>query len=213
MKTVSGIRNRVDGDKFTDGILLKNSMPVPEPENPENPDTPDVPDKPEKPDTQVKTKTITIKWGDTLWALAIKYNTTVAELARINNIANPNLIYAGNKLKVPIKKEESKDDITEIYIVKRGDTLSQIALRFNVTVQEIAKQNNIKNVNLIYPGQRLIINGETCHYDCGHILHTVRKGESLWTISRRYNTTISNIVRLNRIKNPRLIYPGQTFRI
>ena len=50
-----------------------------------------------------KYKVITIKWGDTLWALSRKYGTTVKELARLNNIKNPDLIYAGAPLKVPVK--------------------------------------------------------------------------------------------------------------
>lgn len=58
----------------------------------------DPPKAPEAPKYQV----ITIKWGDTLWALSRKYGTTVKELARINNIKNPDLIYAGAPLKVPV---------------------------------------------------------------------------------------------------------------
>jgi len=50
-----------------------------------------------------KYKVITIKWGDTLWALSRKYGTTIRELARINKIKNPNKIYAGRPLKVPVK--------------------------------------------------------------------------------------------------------------
>lgn len=57
---------------------------------------PKVPSKP-------KYKYITIVWGDTLWALSRKYGTTVSHLAKINNIRNPDLIYAGNKLKVPAR--------------------------------------------------------------------------------------------------------------
>lgn len=59
----------------------------------------DPPKAPEAPKYQV----ITIKWGDTLWALSRKYGTTVQELAKINNIKNPDLIYAGAPLKVPAK--------------------------------------------------------------------------------------------------------------
>ena len=83
---------------------------------------------------------------------------------------------------------------------------------FNTTVSNIAQENNIKNVNLIYPGQQLVVKSN-CRYDCGHTLYMVKKGDTLWSIARRYNTTIANIVRLNRIKNANLIYPGQIFRI
>ena len=81
--------------------------------------------------------------------MAIKYNTTVAELVRLNNIQNPNLIYAGATLIVPVKGETTNN--TTIYIVKSGDTLNKIAQMFNTTVSQIAQENNIQNVNLIYP--------------------------------------------------------------
>lgn len=195
---VNGISTYVDRNKFTKGIFMSETTELPENEKP-NPDE----------EESTKTKKIKIKWGDTLSQLAIKYNTTVEELVRLNNISNPNLIYAGNSLIVPVKSNSSA---TTVYTVKRGDTLSQIAKMFNTTVNAIAQENNIKNVNLIYPGQQLIVKND-CRYDCGHMIYTVKRGDTLWSIARRHNTTIANIVRLNIIKNPGLIYPGQIFRI
>lgn len=195
---VNGISNYVDKNYFTKEILLSDNSEVP----PVNP-----PDG----NNSGTTKKITIQYGDTLSGIASKYNTTVAELVKLNNISNPNLIYAGHTLLVPVKGGSSNQS-HEIYTVKRGDTLSKIAQKFNTTVGQIAKDNHIKNVNLIYPGQRLIIE-QSCHYDCGHTLYTVKRGDTLWSIAQRHHTTISNIVKLNQIKNPNLIYPGQIFRI
>ncbi len=135
---VAGISNHVDRDKFTKEIFMSESTEIPETEKP----------KPEDEDKKT-TKKIKIKWGDTLSQLAIKYNTTVAELVRLNNIQNPNLIYAGATLIVPVKGEIANN--TTIYIVKSGDTLNKIAQMFNTTVSKIAQENNIQNVNLIYP--------------------------------------------------------------
>ena len=202
---VPGISTYVDRDKFTKEIFLDDTEVVPPVEEP---------DKEETEPTPEKTKRITIKWGDTLSALALKYNTTVSQLVRLNNISNPNLIYAGETLIVPSSSTE-KPPVTgakEVYTVKSGDTLSGIAKMYNTTVAQIAMDNNIQNINLIYPGQRLQVNS-SCRYDCGHILHTVKRGDTLWSLARRYNTSIANIVRLNRIQNPNLIYPGQVFRI
>lgn len=203
---VNGISNSVDRNQFTNGILLSQAGEIPKPEVPE----PEVPE-PDIPSTPSKPITITIKRGDTLSGIAVKYNTTVAKLVQLNNIKNPNLIYAGEKLIVSEKSESTPID-TEIYTVKRGDTLSEIAKRFDTTVQKIAKDNNISNVNLIYTGQKLIVPME-CRYDCGHKLYEVLPGDTLWAIAKRFDTTISVIVELNRIKNPNLIYPGQMLRI
>ena len=103
---------------------------------------------------------------------------------------------------------------TVYYTVKRGDTLSAIASKYGTTVQEIAQINEIQNVNLIYPGQILKITtnsnipgSET--NSTNKTYYTVKRGDTLWGISRRYGVSIENIVEWNNIQNPNLIYPGQ----
>lgn len=198
---VPGIDGYVDRDKYTEDIFLSDSSnPIPTPNPSPNP-------SPEPGGTT----TITIRWGDTLSELAIKYNTTVAILVELNNISNPDLIYAGAILIVPSSSSGGSTSDEEIYIVKYGDTLSKIAREYNTTVNAIASINNIRNVNLIYVGQRLII--PINRYDTNHLLYTVRRGDTLWSLSRRYGVSIATIVRLNRIQNANLIYTGQTLRI
>ena len=131
---------------------------------------------------------------------------------KLNNIANPNLIYAGNTLIVPVKNTGGSSSGVEIYTVQKGDTLSHIAQRYSTTVEQIATDNNIQNIHLIHPGQKLQIQ-TSCYGDCGHRLYTVRRGDTLWSIARRFNTSIANIVRINHIQNPNRIHPGQMFRI
>lgn len=99
--------------------------------------------------------------GDTLSSIALKYGTTVRELVNLNNIQNPNLIYPGEKIRVPINGNLENDVLHDmghiIYTVERGDTLSELALRFGTTVSEIASLNHITNINLIYIGETLRI--------------------------------------------------------
>ena len=74
--------------------------------------------------------------------------------------------------------------------------------------------NNIQNPNLIYVGQTLIIETNSGNANSGgYITYTVRRGNTLWGIARRYNTSVSALVDLNQIQNPNLIYPGQILRI
>ena len=200
---VAGISGYVDRNKFTEEVFLENTSQIPLPEN-------------ITPPTAGGTTTIIIQRGDTLSELALKYNTTVARLVELNNIANPNLIYAGQTLIVPSGEtiEESNGNSTSgqtIYIVKAGDTLNKIAAEFGTTAIAIAKENNIRNINLIYVGKKLVI--PTNRYDLNHTLYKVRWGDTLWSISRRYGVPIATIVRLNRIQNPNLIYAGKTLRI
>ena len=96
-----------------------------------------------------------VKSGDTLSSIAQKYNTTYQKIAKDNNISNPNLIYPNQKLKIYTNVSQKTNET--IYIVKSGDTLSEIAQKFNTTYQKIAKDNNISNPNLIYTNQKLVI--------------------------------------------------------
>ena len=200
---ISGINGYVDRDRFTDGILLNENSEVPLPDNTNKP-------------SAGGTTTITIQRGQTLSGIALEYNTTVQILVQLNNIANPNLIYAGSTLIVPsgetpIDTDGNSTSGQTIYVVQRGDTLNKIAAEFGTTARAIAVENNIRNINLIYVGQRLII--PTNRYDLNHTLYKIQWGDTLWSISRRYGVPIATIVRLNRIQNPNLIYAGSTIRI
>lgn len=195
---INGINGYVDRDQYTKEIFLSDNSPVPD-NNPPifNPSHND-------------TTTIIIQYGDTLSELAIKYNTTVARLVELNDISNPNLIYAGNILIVPVSNEnESSNGDSDIYIVKYGDTLWSIAQRYNTTVNALVAANNIQNRNLIYVGQRIIIPRNIS----GYIRYQVKYGDTLWRIAKRFNTTVSHIVMLNNIKNPNLIYAGSIINI
>lgn len=112
------------------------------------------------------------------------------------------------------KKASTK---TTTYTVKKGDTLSHIAKRFGTTVNNLVKLNNIKNPNLIYPGQKLRISESASSKSTSSSkaqYYTVKKGDTLSHIAARYKTSVSNLVKLNpSIKNPNLIYPGQRIRV
>ena len=91
----------------------------------------------------------TVRPGDTLSGIAQQYNTTYQILAAYNAISNPNRIYAGQIIQIPV----SGGTGARTYTVRSGDTLSGIAQRFGTTVRELQRLNNIQNPNLIYAGQ------------------------------------------------------------
>lgn len=194
---VDGVEGNVDRDRFTINILLQTTEEIP---------------KPEVPDNSNEIYYI-VKQGDTLSHIALWYNTTVEELVKLNNIQNPNLIYVGQKILILASDEPNKEkEIT--YTVRRGDSLWKIANRYGVSVDSLVSLNNIRNPNLIYPGQqiRVIVSGNT-NNQSNTFYYRVRRGDCLWRIARRYRTTVSNLVRLNNIQNPNLIYIGQILRI
>ena len=97
------------------------------------------------------------------------------------------------------------------YTVERGDTLSRIATRYNTTVSELVRLNDITNPDLIYVGEVLRVRGNVPSNQLTN--YTVRAGDTLSRIAARYNTTVSELVRLNDIKNPDLIYVGEVLRV
>ena len=104
--------------------------------------------------------TYIVRPGDTLSSIAARYGTTVAAIAQANNISNPHLIRVGQRLVVcpgpgggsPPPPPGSG---SRTYVVRPGDTLSGIALRFNTTVWSLQQANGLANPNLIFPGQVL----------------------------------------------------------
>lgn len=102
--------------------------------------------------------TYIVKKGDTLSSIASKYSTTYQVLAEYNNISDPNVINVGQEIKIPGgTKSNITNNSARTYVVKKGDTLSSIAKKYNTTYQKIAKDNNISDPNKIYVGQKLII--------------------------------------------------------
>lgn len=134
--SIPGISGNVDLDHYTRHIFLDETPPAPAP----------APSPTPSPDGYLR---VTLRPGDTLWDLAITYHSTVAQLAAINNIANPNLIYAGETILVP----NGGGSGYTMYTVRYGDTLWAISLRYNTSIAAIAAANNIPDPNLIYPGQ------------------------------------------------------------
>lgn len=99
---------------------------------------------------------VNVAYGDTLSGFARLFGVTVADIARLNALANPNLIYPGQRLYIRVP-ESTPYACCDDYIVKRGDTLSAIAARFGTTVDRLVAINQIQNRDLITVGQRLVL--------------------------------------------------------
>jgi len=143
----------------------------------------------------------TVQFGDTLSLIAQKYNTSISELRRLNHLYS-NVIRQGAVLTVPIVHNNvSSADV--VYItVQPGYTLSQIASKYNTSVSSIMSENGLSNYN-IYPGQKLkVVSGgsyapQPPAVTYGH--YTVQFGDTLSLIAQKYNTSISELRRLNHL--------------
>lgn len=201
---IAGVSGNVDRDIFTDNIFLSDTTEIPNIENPNS-------------SNNTETVYYTVKRGDTLSKIATIYGTTVKEIAQINEIQNVNLIYPGQVLRILVNSNvhgsESNATGKTYYTIRRGDTLWRIASRYGVSVPNIVNWNNIQNPNLIYPGQRIIVYRTYNTTPNRYYYYTVQRGDTLWKIARRYGVSVRWIARLNCIRNPNLIYPGQILKI
>ena len=141
--------------------------------------------------------TYTVKKGDSLYSIATKYNTTVDELKRINNLTS-NILSIGQVLKLPSDKvsDVEKEENTISYTVQKGDSLYSIARKYSTTIDKIKDLNNL-TTNLLSIGQVLLIPTDTNL----ETTYTVQKGDSLYSIAKKYNTTVDRLKQLNNLKS------------
>jgi LysM repeat protein len=155
----------------------------------------------------------TVKQGETLKTIAAKYGTTWTVLAALNNIVNPNLIYAGQQILISGGTTTNPPPVTggtRIHVVAAGETLQTIAAKYGTTWAAIATANNLSNPNYVFSGQRLIIPAGPPR---APQYYTVRPGDTLFSIALRYGVSAQTIVIANNLINPNVVYVGQTLTI
>lgn len=190
---VGGIYGNVDRNIFTEGIFLSDSGRI---------------DGEKRTTVRARTRTLTVyvRAGDTLWAIAREYGTTVEAIARENRIVDPNRIFAGERLRITLPARGSGE---EIYTVRRGDTPISIAGKFGVTLSALEDRNGLERGETIYAGDKLSIPGARMSGE----FYVVRPGDTLFYISRRTGVPIRTLVGINRIKDPDLIYAGEHLKL
>ncbi len=137
----------------------------------------------------ISTDTYTVKSGDSLYAIAKKYNTTVDTLKSLNNLTS-NTLSIGQVLKLPGSSTTS----TDTYIVKSGDTLYAIANKYNTTVDALKSLNNLTS-NTLSIGQTLKIPSSSSD----NVVYTVKSGDTLYGIAEEFGTTVAELTKLNNL--------------
>ena len=170
----------------------------------------------------------TVKAGDNLYGIAKKYNTTVNDIKNLNYLTTNNL-YIGQVLRIPEMYTSFDGMILPNYVnytVKKGDSLYSIARENNITVDELKNDNGLTSNNL-YIGQNLKIRVPSDTFEAveecfgedytppdtiSTINYVVKRGDSLYSIANRYNTSVSEITRLNNLTSNNLSI-GQVLKI
>ncbi len=178
---------------------------------------------------------VMVESGNTLSGLAARHHVPVSVLRSSNNL-NSDMIRIGQKLRLPRDEQllidplyvAAANELQQLqsgliaservtHKVRSGDSLSVIARRYKVSVRELQSWNNISDPHKLRIGQSLtlfhspapvVVNGRT-----GTIKHTVRRGDSLWSISRRYKVKVDQLLHWNELSRNVVIQPGQSIKI
>ena len=155
----------------------------------------------------------TVKKGDSLYNIALKFGTTIDEIMKDNGLST-SVLSIGQVLKIRTSEEIDEcfgedyvDTINyQTYTVKSGDSLYKIALRFNTNVSEIMSLNNLKST-LLSIGQILKIPSTSTG-----TTYIVKKGDNLYNIASKFNTTVDTIKKKNNLTS-NVLQIGQTLVI
>lgn len=140
-----------------------------------------------------------------MYSIARKYNVTVNDLINYNNLKS-NVLSIGQKIRIPSSTTNVGETSSNIYTVKSGDSLYSIARKYNVTVNDLMKYNNLTS-NLLNIGQQIRIptSGTSNTY-------TVKSGDSLYSIAKKYNTTVDRLKSKNNLTS-NLLSIGQVLNV
>lgn len=178
--------------------------------------------------TSTASQSYVVVKGDTLWAIATRFNTSVAALQAANAMAGSTLIRIGETLTIPggaAASSSSSSAAANTYVVRSGDTLWSIAQSFGTSVAALAQLNGVTNPSLIRVNQPLTIPaGATAPVastsastvastTASTVTYTVVKGDTLSSIASRYGTTVAAISSANSLTNPSIIRVGQRLTI
>ena len=179
-----------------------------------------------------------MRWGETLSHVARRYRVRIRTLMRINHIRNPRRIRAGRVILVPVVRGRTLTYYTNgryyasihrrrhirkrayhgsglKYRVRRGDTLWSIARKFGVSIYNLKRWNRIKG-EFIKPGDILIIRHFSYKIAGGEgkgIKYTVREGDTLWDVSRKFGVSVKDIKVIKKKYPGRALYPGDVLLI
>ncbi len=166
-----------------------------------------------------------VRNGESLSVIARKYRTSVRAIMAMNGLKKNNFIRAGWKLKIPtgrrsysskarppIHSATLKGNLLE-YVVRKGDSLWEIAHRFNTTTQAIRSLNQLKTTRLAV-GQVLLVPKDTAAGYAGETKpYKVKNGDSPYLIAKRHNMNLADFLRLNHLTARSTIFPGQSLLI
>ncbi|MEJ2668070.1 MAG: LysM peptidoglycan-binding domain-containing protein [Deinococcales bacterium] len=148
---------------------------------------------------------VTVQPGDTLWGIAQRYGTTIDALRKANAITGSDLM-PGTTLQLPQGGNANPD----VYVVQPGDTLYNIALAFNLSVDDLIAYNDL-NGSVIHPGQTLKLKPSSPAP--APLVVTVQPGDSLWGLAQSHQVSVAALMSANHLAQGAILHPGQSLTV
>jgi LysM repeat protein len=171
-----------------------------------------------------------VQRGDSLAAIAQRYNVNLRDLAQNNGIANPNIIHVGQRLVIPGTSAASTRGVASTtlpngdgyYTVQRGNTLAHIAQNHGMTINDLMRLNGLTNANFIWVGQKLRVSAraealavdeKVAKPSVADAIYIVKVGDTLEQIAQENGTTAQTLLVDNGLPNANFVWVGQRLRI
>ncbi len=131
-----------------------------------------------------------VQSGDTLASVASKLNVSAAELASLNGLMVSAVLVPGQYIIVP---NNSGNEYFDMYVIKKGDTIYELARKYNTDPSSLLRLNGLNNTDIIYPGDEIMVPKN------GVSFYVTRNDDTLDTVVGRFGTTASDLARQNKI--------------
>uniref|UniRef100_A0A7V3YLE9 LysM peptidoglycan-binding domain-containing protein n=1 Tax=Candidatus Caldatribacterium californiense TaxID=1454726 RepID=A0A7V3YLE9_9BACT len=171
-----------------------------------------------------------VKQGDTPWGIAREFQIPVRLLLEANNLTEKSILRVGQKLVIPLSSDgrpktserASTQGVAQVqvHIVRQGDSLWRISRQYGVDMKSLMKANGLTETSILQVGMRLVIPKETGRTAVASSssatsweTYTVKKGDTLWSISRRFGVPLKELLQANGLRETSVLQIGQALRV